>query len=376
MSQRILVVDDAPASAKLLRDLLSASGYTVFTAYNGAEALARLALDRPEARPDLVLLDVRMPGLDGYEVCRAIRADPANAMLPVVMVTALDAKEERVRGLEAGADDFLPKPVHHAELIARVRSLLRIKTLYDQVERQARELEGFNRTLEQRVAEGIAQVERLTRLKRFFSPQVADLIVAGGTDDPLRSHRREIVVVFVDLRGFTAFSETADPEEVMELLRDYHRRLGRLVHAHEGTLERFSGDGIMIFFNDPVEVPDPAVRAVAMALGMRAEYAALQEHWQRRGYDVTLGIGIAQGFATLGAIGFEGRLDYGAVGPVCNLAWRLCAAATAGQILVPQRVLGQIEHAFDFAPMGERHPDGFRDPIRVFNVTGARRPPG
>ncbi len=226
-------------------------------------------------RPDLVLLDVMMPGMSGYDVCREIRADPAHAMLPVVLVTALDPAEERAKGLDAGADDFLSKPVSQAELLARVRSLLRIKSLYDELLRQRGELAELNRTLEQRVADGVSQLEKVSRLKRFFSPQLAELIVAGGADDPLKSHRREITVVFLDLRGFTAFTETADPEDVMAVLGEYHAAVGALVLDHEATLERFTGDGIMVFFNDPVPVPDPARRAARMAIAMQREVTRL-----------------------------------------------------------------------------------------------------
>ncbi|MBI4205396.1 MAG: response regulator, partial [Betaproteobacteria bacterium] len=336
---KILVVDDTPANVKLLADLLTVKGYSVVTAASGEEGLKRVA----EGRPDLVLLDVMMPGMNGYEVCQAIRADSANGILPVVMVTSLDPGQERIKGLEAGADDFLTKPVNQPELLARVKSLLRIKSLYDEVERQKAELAEWNRTLEQRVAEGVAQLERMGRMKRFFSPQIADLILSGGTDDPLKSHRREIIVVFLDLRGFTAFTETADPEEVMGVLREYHAEMGRLIMAYQGTLERFAGDGIMIFFNDPVELDNPAAHAVRMAVEMRQRFAQLNSGWQKRGYDLHMGIGIAQGYATLGAIGFEGRQDYGAIGNVTNLSARLCGEAKPGQILISQRVLGHVE---------------------------------
>jgi adenylate cyclase len=212
---RVLVVDDTPSNVKLLADVLQARGYAVVTAVNGVEALARTEHDAP----DLVLLDVMMPGMSGYDVCRKIRANPATATLPVVMVTALDPTQERVKGIEAGADDFLTKPINQPEILARVRSLLRIKALHD-------ELTALNRTLEARVTEQVAQLERLSRLKRFFSPALAEAIVSGGADDPLKSHRREIVVVFLDLRGFTAFAETAEPEEVMSVLREYHAAMG------------------------------------------------------------------------------------------------------------------------------------------------------
>ncbi|MES2992733.1 MAG: response regulator [Pseudomonadota bacterium] len=345
---RVLVVDDTPLNLKLLADLLSVKGYDVVTATCGVEALARLA----EHPPDLVLLDVMMPGMSGYEVCAAIRADPAHHLLPVVLVTALDPATERVKGLEAGADDFLAKPVAQAELLARVKSLLRIKRLHDEVQRHRRELQDWNAMLEARVAEGVQQLERVGRLKRFFSPQLAEAIVGGGADDPLRSHRREITVVFLDLRGFTAFTETADPEEVMGVLGAYHAAMGRLIVAFEGTLERFTGDGIMVFFNDPVPIEQPALHAVRMALAMQREVAGLAAGWRKRGHDLAMGVGIAQGFATLGGIGFPGRIDYAAIGPVTNLAARLCDEARAGEVLVSQRVWGAIDGVIDAARDG------------------------
>ena len=365
---KILVVDDTPANVKLLADLLTIKGYSVVTAASGEEGLKRVSEDHP----DLVLLDIMMPGMNGYDVCRAIRADPATGILPVVMITSLDPAQERIKGLEAGADDFLPKPVNQPELLARVKSLLRIKSLYDEVERRKAELADWNRTLEQRVAEGVAQLERMGRMKRFFSPQIADLILSGGTDDPLKSHRREITVVFLDLRGFTAFTETSDPEEVMGVLREYHAEMGRLIMAHQGTLERFAGDGIMIFFNDPVQLDNPAAHAVRMAIEMQQRFVMLNAGWQKRGYELHMGIGIAQGYATLGAIGFEGRQDYGAIGNVTNLAARLCAEAKAGQILISQRVLGCIEEGVQAEPVSELVLKGFRRPVQVFNVSVLR----
>lgn len=257
-------------------------------------------------------------------------------------------------------------------MLARVRSLLRIKSLYDEVQAQRLELATWNRTLEQRVEEGIAQLERLSRMKRFFSPQVADLILSGGTDDPLRSHRSEITVVFIDLRGYTAFTETADPEEVMGVLREYHAAMGELIMAHQGTLERFAGDAIMIFFNDPMPLPNPAEHAVRMALEMQAKFAKLAQDWRRRGYDLSVGVGIAQGYATLGAIGFEGRRDYGAIGAVCSLAARLCAEAKGGQILVSQRVFGCIEEIVQAEPVGELALKGFHRPVPAFNVSALK----
>jgi adenylate cyclase len=366
MAQRILVVDDTPMNVRLLEDILTVKGYSVTTAASGFEALAAIEKDPP----DLVLLDVMMPGMTGYEVCQTLRANAKTAILPVVMVTALDAKEERIKGLDAGADDFLTKPVNQPELLARVRSLLRIKTLYDQVEQQKEELADWNRNLSQRVEEGIAELERLSRMKRFFSPEVANLITSGDTNDPLKSHRSEITVVFIDLRGYTAFTESADPEEVMGVLREYHAEMGRLIMAHNGTVERFAGDAIMIFFNDPIPLPNPAEQAVRMAIAMHDSFSQCAARWRKLGYDLNIGIGVAQGYATLGAIGFEGRLDYGAIGAVSNLASRLCSEAKAGQTLVPQRVLGRIEELVEATPVGDLTLKGFHRPIPAFNVVG------
>jgi adenylate cyclase len=293
---RLLIVDDTPVNVKLLADVLGAKGYAIVTAASGKEALEKVESERP----DLILLDVMMPGMTGYEVCRKLRDAEATAMLPVVMVTALDPAQERVKGIEAGADDFLAKPINQPELLARVRSLLRVKALHDQ-------LAELNRTLEARVAAQVTQLDSLGRLKRFFSPQLAEAILSGGAEDPLKSHRRDITVVFLDLRGFTAFAETAEPEEVMAVLREYHAEMGKLVLAHEGTLERFTGDGMMIFFNDPVVVENPSERAVRMAVAMRDRVADLATRWRKLGHDLDFGVGIAQGYATIGAIGFEGH---------------------------------------------------------------------
>jgi class 3 adenylate cyclase len=368
MTAHILVVDDVPKNVKLLADVLAAKGFRTSTAASGEEALERIAADMP----DLVLLDVMMPGMSGYEVCAAIRADPKTGILPVVLVTALDPAQERIKGLEAGADDFLTKPVNQAELLARVRSLLRIKALYDQVQAQRSELADWNHTLEQRVAEGVVQLESLSRLKRFFSPQLAEAILAGGADDPLKSHRREIAVVFLDLRGFTAFTETSDPEEVMGVLREYHTAMGELILAHEGTLERFTGDGIMVFFNDPVPAPDAAARAVRMALQMQQRTSVLAQGWKRRGYELQLGIGIAMGFATIGGIGFPGRIDYGAIGTVTNLAARLCSEAAGGEILVAPRVVAALGDDFVLEPAGELVLKGLQRPVATSRVRGMR----
>jgi adenylate cyclase len=365
---KILVVDDTPRNVKLLADLLSVKGYAVVTAASGAEALAKIA-DEP---PDLVLLDVVMPEMSGYEVCRKVRDDPATKMLPVVMVTALDPAQERVKGIEAGADDFLSKPINQPELLARVKSLLRVKELYDVVQVQAGQLAEWNASLEERVRVQVEQIERLGRLKRFFSPQLAELIVAGGADDPLKTHRRDVTVVFLDLRGFTAFAEAAEPEEVMAVLREFHAAMGQLIVEHEGTLECFIGDGMMVLFNDPLPMSNHQERAVQMAVAMRGRFEAIAGTWSKLGYDIGMGIGIAQGYATIGAIGFEGRWDYGSIGTVCNLAARLCGEAKSGQILVPQRFLASISDFAEVDAVGELSLKGFQRAIAAYNVLGLK----
>ncbi len=369
----ILVVDDDQGNRDLLARRLVREGFAVHAAADGHAALETLG-NQPSPPIELVLLDVMMPGLDGYEVLRRLKGDATLRELPVLMISALDEVGSVVRCIELGAEDYLPKPFDPVLLRARIGACLEKKHLRDQEARQARELAEWNHTLEQRVAEQVGQVERLGRLKRFFSPQLAELIVAGGATDPLKSHRVEVTVVFLDLRGFTAFAETADPEEVMGILREYHAEMGRLILEHEGTLERFTGDGMMVFFNDPVPVPNAPELAVRMALAMRDRARQLDVGWRKRGHDLGMGIGIAQGYATIGAIGFEGRLDYGAIGTVTNLAARLCGEASATEILVSQRVAGAVEGLVSLETMGPLTLKGFARPVPAFRVLGLKTP--
>jgi class 3 adenylate cyclase len=367
----ILVVDDNEENRDMLARRLTRQGYEVRTAAGGRAALEALA-----ARPaDLVLLDVMMPDLDGYAVLERLKQDPALHDIPVLMISALDELDSVVRCIQLGAEDYLGKPFEPVLLQARIGACLEKKRLHDQEVRHLRELAEWNRTLEQRVAEQVAQLERLGRLKRFFSPQLAELIVAGGAEDPLRTHRREVTVVFLDLRGFTAFAETAEPEEIMGVLREYHAEMGRLVLEHEGTLERFTGDGMMIFFNDPLEVPNPAERAIRMAVAMRDRVERLAAGWRKRGWDLALGVGIAQGYATIGAIGFEGRRDYGAIGTVTNLAARLCGEARGGQILIAARVAAAVEGLIEAEEIGPLALKGLARLVPTWSLLGLR-PPG
>jgi class 3 adenylate cyclase/CheY-like chemotaxis protein len=358
----LLVVDDNEDNLYTLTQRLRREGYTnLASARDGRQALELLT-----ARPfDLVLLDVMMPELNGYQVLEALKADDRLRSIPVIMISAVDELESVIRCIELGAADYLSKPFNPTLLRARIGACLEKKRLHDQ-------LVEWSQTLEQRVRDKVAEVERLGRLKRFFSPHLAELIVAGGAEDPLKTHRREITVVFLDLRGFTAFAETSEPEEVMRVLREYHAEMGKIILEHEGTLERFTGDGMMIFFNDPVPVARPAERAIRMAVAVRDRVAELGAAWRKRGHDLGLGVGIAEGYATIGAIGFEGRWDYGAIGTVTNLAARLCGEAKAGQILVPSRVAGAVEDLIDLAEVGTLTLKGFLRPVPAFNVVGLK----
>ena len=370
-SAKILVVDDMQANLRLLCDRLQRAGYQVRGAADGTEALAVAVA----WQPDLILLDVLMPGIDGFEVCRRLRATAGFAAVPIVMLTALEATDERVRGLDAGADDFVSKPVVAAELMARVRSLLRVKALYDTVTRQREELADWAATLEQRVQQELAQVQRLSRLTRFFSPRLAARLVAETGDDPLRSHRREVSVLFADLRGFTAFAETALPEQVTSTLAQFHESMGALIFEFEGTLERFTGDGMMVFFNDPDPQPDHAWRAVQLGLAMQAAIAPMLLQWQGSGGPAGLAVGISRGTATIGAIGFKSRVDYAAIGSVTNRAARLCAEARAGEVLVCEGVRADLGERVALGALPPLALKGFAQPVPAFRVASPPDPP-
>jgi adenylate cyclase len=368
----ILVVDDVPDNVEILQLRLESQGYEVITAGDGEAALAIVR----DKLPDLVLLDIMMPKLDGIATVKQLKADTALPFIPVILVTARADAKDVIAGLEAGGDDYLTKPVDQAALMARVRAMLRIKALHDTVQEQARRLEDqagelamWNKELEGRVQAQLGQIERMGALKRFLAPQLAELIIARGEESVLATHRRDIVVVFGDLRGYTAFAETAEPEELLDLLNAYHAAVGPIVTRAEGTLDHFSGDGIMVFFNDPMPCPDPAERALRMAVEMREALLELQVEWRRRGRAIGFGLGIAQGYATLGQIGFAERVGYTAIGTVCNLSARLCAAAKDGQILVSQRIAAAAEGIAGLEEIGDVALKGLSQAVAVFNVT-------
>ena len=366
---RILAVDDVRENVRLLEAVLGAHGYEVVSATDGRAAL-ELAVS---AQPDLVLLDVLMPQPDGYAVCRRLREQEETAVLPVIMLTASEGAEKTM-AIDAGADDFIPKPFNREELLTRIRSLLRIKRYHDTIKSQAAELLDLNRTLEERVRTQLEQLERLQRLRRFLSPQLADAMVSSGDESILRSHRRQVAMIFVDLRGWTSFVDAVEPEELMRVLGEFHATIGALVRRFDATVGFIEGDGVQLFFNDPIEVPDGPLRAIRLGCTLRVEMAELTALWRKRGYDLDFGAGIALGYATCGEVGFEERSDYAAIGVVTNLASRLADEATAGQILITQRLYSEVEDEVDVRSVGEFTLKGFQRPVPAFDVLGIREP--
>jgi adenylate cyclase len=369
----ILAADDSPDYLDILSWHLQKQGYEVVTASNGDEALAKVV----ELRPDLVFLDIMMPMLDGIDAARQIKANESIGYIPVILVTARSDVHSVVQALDAGADDYLTKPFDSAALLARTRSALRQKALHDLVRsqasalaEQAHALAEWNRNLERRVAAQVQQLERMDRLRRFLPPQVAERLISSpnGGKDLLESHRREVTVVYCDLRGFTRLTVSSDPDEVMQVLREYHGELGSLITQYEGTLERFVGDGLVVVFNDPIPCDDHTEQAVRMALEMRNCVDRLAQDWRARGHNLGFGVGISRGVATLGSIGFERRAEYSVIGTVPNLAARLCDAAKAGQILVSRRVFNAVEHMVEAVYAGDLTLKGFARPLAAYNV--------
>ena len=369
---KILLVEDSHAIAILLTARLEALGHSVLHAENGAKAVELF----PDAKADLVLMDIEMPIMNGFEAVKRIRAFETTqqwAWTPIIFLTASDTSQDLVKAIESGGDDFIVKSAPETVLEAKMMAMTRIAQLRHRLtealrtlDRQAAELAAWNAKLEIRVAEDVSKIERLGRLRRFFSPAVADLLLSGDAEDPLKPRRREIVVIFLDLRGYTAFTEAHGPEVVMRVLSEFHEAMGRLITKFGGTLERFTGDGLMVFFNDPIVIPDPSLRAAKMALEMQQTMVQLQSRWKERGFSLAMGIGIAKGIATIGGIGFEMRKDYGAIGSVTNLASRLCSEAEGGQVLTSEPVALDIQDAVVVNPVGERTLKGFHQPVGCY----------
>jgi adenylate cyclase len=356
MPSKILIVDDEPFNLDLLEQELADYDYAIERASDGVEAVEKTET----FRPDVILLDYMMPKMNGLEVVKRLRASEQHKAIPVILLTAKATQEDKIAGLDAGADDYVTKPFDSFELLARVRAMLRIKQMHDT-------LDEWNRTLADKVKQQVGELERMARLKRYLSPQIAEKIL-DDDDNLFKTHRREITIVFLDLRGFTAFSDNSEPEEVMDFLRHYHAEMGKLVFKFDGTLERFVGDGIVVIFNDPIPCEDHVNKAARMAVEMRDRVKELRTAWRKRGYDLDLGVGFAAGYTTLGTIGFEGRMDYGTVGNLPNLAARLCAEAKGGQILTDQKTMSRLEDAFDAEPIQELNLKGINRPVVAFNV--------
>jgi adenylate cyclase len=356
----ILVVDDDPLNRAMLSMSLGAEGHQVREAGNGREAIAVLA----EHAIDVVLTDIEMPEMDGYTLLRHRSGDDRLKTIPFIVISGVDEMDSIVACIKLGAEDYLPKPFDPVLLHARLGACLDRKRMTD-------ELLEWNTLLSERVDEKVREVERLNMLRRFVTPQLAEAIAAGG-DSILASHRREITVLFCDLRGFTSFAETAEPEEVMAVLREFHHAVGPMIFEHGGTIAQFTGDGMLVFFNDPVQLEDPAWDAVRLAIAMRERTATLSQQWRRRGHDLALGIGIAVGYATCGEIGFEGRTEYTAIGTVVNLAARVCAMAPGGAILVTNRVHAAVDDRVAASSLGDHDFKGLSRPVPLYQIDGVR----
>jgi adenylate cyclase len=351
-----LVVDDSRVNRLLLIRQLGVLGIEALEAENGAAALETLR-SVPDAI-DLVLLDVLMPELDGYQTLAAMKADETLRHLPVLIVSGVEELDSVVRCIELGATDYLTKPINARILEARVTASLAAKRLRDLELEYVEQQRELTTTIARQKAE----------LTRFLSPQIADLVSSSDGEALLAGHRRLVTVAFCDLRGFTSFAEQAEPEELFGVLGEYHRMMGEAIVEHGGTLEHFAGDGVMIFFNDPVPQEDHVARAVRMAVAMRDRFEPLAAGWRKRGYELGFGVGIAVGYATLGRIGFEGRHDYGAIGNVTILASRLSSQAGPNQILLSQRAVAMVEDLIDAESVGELQIKGLSRPVSASNV--------
>lgn len=360
---RILVVDDVEANVILLERLLRQRG---FSNVDSTTESGKVAAMHAASAYDLILLDLQMPQPDGIAVMEQLKRQSSGGdFLPVIVVSAFSDLDNRIRALGLGARDYIFKPFEVPEVIQRIMNHLEVRMLYRERQRQSE-------ILEQRVREQVAQLERLSRMRRFFSPQIAERIVAGTLGDPLKTHRRDVTAVSIDLRNFTPFTEAADPEQVMVVLREYHSVIGPIILRYQGTIEYFAGDGIMVIFNDPMVTPDSTERAVRMAIEMRDAMAPVMRGWRGQGFEVGMGIGIAEGFATIGTIGFEGRWDYAVVGTVVNLAARLCSEARSGEIIVDRSVVRCIEGAIETEPAGDLALKGFALPVPAHLVKRLR----
>lgn len=358
----VLIVDDEPKFADVMAACIRSLGYDIIIAHSGEEGCS--LADR--CPPDLILTDVNMPRMSGLDFCRRLREQETFREVPIIMVTAAASEKEIAEGFEAGADDYVTKPIRMLELTARVRSMLRIRDARLSLQTANTALNHLNSRLENRVREQVNELQRINRLRRFFSPQIVNAVLSDTSHDLLREHRSEVTVVFLDLRRFSPFAERHPPETVIETIRRFHQAIGPVIFEHQATLERFTGDGLMIFLGDPEPMPDHPMRAVQLCRDIQRRHAPMQRDWQERGYDLGLGMGMATGIASLGLIGFEERLDYAAIGVVTNLAARLCAQAEDGQILVSESTRSRLDRSIAIQSLGPCSLKGFSSPQDVF----------
>lgn len=366
----ILVVDDTPANLTLMTGLLQ-NDYQVRAATSGEKALKIAFSDNP---PDLILLDIMMPEMDGHEVCRRLKADDKTREIPVIFLTAMSEVEDEEKGLNLGAVDYITKPVSPPIALVRIRShlalyqsLRSLELTKETIRKQADQLKLLNSGLEKRVEDQDGQLDRLNIMKEFFSPQISEAIVGRGMDI-FKTHRVNVTVVFLDLRGFTYFSDNAEPEEVMAVLGGYHEVMGGIINAFQGTVGHFAGDGLMVYFNDPIPQEGHIEIAAQMCVRMMTEFKPLMQKWRKQGFDLDLGIGFANGYATLGTIGFDGRRDYACIGSVCNLAARLCGEAKGGQIFTNLKTYRQIEDLVNGQEVEDLNLKGFSKPVQTVEV--------
>ncbi len=363
----VLVVDDIPDNITMLTAHLRTKGYRTISANDGIEAVKLATNDKP----DIIMMDINMPRMNGLDACQQLKERADTKLIPIILVTANSEVKDIVRGFEVGADDYLIKPYNYMEMLARVRSMLRIWDAQQELMRVNQALDELNQNLEKKVMEQVLELERVNRLRRFFSPQIVNTITSENSEQILGEHRREITVVFLDLRNFTSFSEKALPHEVIETIRELHQLVGPIIFRYRGTLERFTGDGMMVFLGDPEPMEDHPNQSVKMCIEIRDKVENLRSTWAKKGYNLALGIGVATGEASLGTIGFEGRLDYAAIGVVTNLSARLCSKAKGGQILISENTFDKIKNDFKTVPRGEIELKGFSSSPQVFEVTEA-----
>ncbi|MGE0616841.1 MAG: response regulator [Bacteriovoracia bacterium] len=362
----ICVVDDDTALNRGLCELLEENGYQTIS-FASATQFVNQHQENPVAC-ELVISDINMPGLSGYDLCQTVRQSGAPEHLPIILITGNNAVEEKTKGLDFGADDFISKPFRPTELLAKIRSLLKIRSEQKNTLAHLSTVQSENQGLVHKLQAEIKRSQQVGTLMSFFSPKVAELLTSDNAHSILRRHRTEVSVLFVDLRGFTAFSEVAEPEDVLGVLEAYYKAVGTISLRHGGTLGHLAGDGIMIFLNDPETIADHQAVAVRMALEIRAALEKQREQWKKRDFDLDFGMGLADGYATIGGIGFEHFWQYSVIGTVANLSARLCHEAKGGQILVSQRFFSSLEAFFSGQAVGNLEFKGIHKPISVYNI--------